>query len=140
MKPGRKPTPFWDNVTPTGFCWLWTGGTKHGYGYHWDGESGRSFLAHRVAYEQLVEPIPEGMVLDHLCRITLCVNPDHLDVVTWLENIARSPILGRDQTHCKRGHSLSDAYVRSNGYRKCRKCHAQREATRRQHQPTTERN
>jgi hypothetical protein len=53
----------------------------------WDGE--RSVQAHRASYEYHVGSIPEGMVIDHLCRTPLCVNPLHLEVVTIRENTAR---------------------------------------------------
>ena len=45
--------------------------------------------AHRVYYERYRGPIPENMVIDHLCRNTACVNPDHMEVVTQTENIQR---------------------------------------------------
>jgi hypothetical protein len=46
-------------------------------------------IVHRHVYEELVGPIPEGLVLDHLCRETLCCRPSHLEVVTLAENSAR---------------------------------------------------
>lgn len=125
----------WNHIDATGPCWLWTRGTDNGYGRVWI--DGRAQFMHRVVYELLVGPIPSGMTLDHLCRVLLCCNPDHLEIATIAENVARSPIKGPRQTHCKRGHSLADAYVRSNGSRKCRRCHALREAAHRQNQSTT---
>jgi hypothetical protein len=70
----------------TGFCWLWIGTVKDsGYGQY-----KRSSIAHRVVYEALVGPIPEGLELDHLCKIKNCVNPDHLEPVTGQVNVARA--------------------------------------------------
>ena len=67
-------------------CWVWTGlQTTTGYGRAPDGGK-----AHRRMYEAVVGPIPEGLSLDHLCRVTLCVNPDHLEPVTHVENMRRS--------------------------------------------------
>lgn len=70
-------------------CWMWTAWCKpKGYGrIDWRGY-GRS--AHRVSYEFFVGPIPEGMHLDHLCRRTGCIRPDHLEPVTAAENNRRS--------------------------------------------------
>lgn len=73
-------------------CWLWTacvmrsGGT-HPYGLFKVSE--KNMLAHRVAYEMLVGPIPDGLVIDHLCRQTLCVNPAHMEPVSQGENVRR---------------------------------------------------
>lgn len=73
-------------------CWLWQGRlSSKGYGYRWfKGKPGRP--AHRVVYEILKGPIPKGMALDHLCRIRHCVNPDHLEPVTTMENNRRSAL------------------------------------------------
>lgn len=74
------------NKTPT--CWLWTGAPSNsGYGHYKVG--GKAIKAHRAVYELLVGPIPEGMQLDHLCEVKLCVNPDHLEPVTHQENARR---------------------------------------------------
>lgn len=113
---------------PTG-CWLWQGDKlPRGYGqFRFDN---RHVLAHRFAYEMAKGAIPPGLVIDHLCRVTSCVNPDHLEAVTNAENLRRGvgPSLTsarrRAQTHCKRGHLFDEAntYWKPNGARRCRAC------------------
>ena len=72
---------FWARVVKGPDCWEWQGPRDtSGYGRH------GHFRAHRVAYQLMVEPIPVGLVLDHLCRNPGCVNPDHLEPVTTREN------------------------------------------------------
>ncbi len=69
-------------------CWRWTGSvTPQGYGMFAFSDEGKR--AHRVMYELLVGPIPEGLTLDHLCRVRHCVNPEHLEPVTLAENVRR---------------------------------------------------
>jgi hypothetical protein len=80
---------WWSNVDDQGAdgCWLWTGQTdRRGYGRF---RTAASNLAHRFGYEALVGPIPDGLVIDHLCRVTRCVNPHHLEPVTQRENVVR---------------------------------------------------
>jgi hypothetical protein len=69
-------------------CWLWTGCVGDG-GYGQVTIAQRRHKAHRAVYELLVGPIPEGLDLDHLCRVRRCVNPDHLEPVTRSENLRR---------------------------------------------------
>ena len=72
---------FWAKVDKTDDCWLWTANrTNAGYGHFWLDR--RMVLAHRFAYELLIGPIPDGLTLDHLCRVRACVNPAHLEAVT----------------------------------------------------------
>lgn len=113
-------------VQPDG-CWRWTAyiGTT---GYAEMGVDYRKCKAHRVAYELFVGPIPDGLVLDHLCRNRWCVNPDHLEPVTHRENLLRGvgpTATNAVKTHCKRGHSLHDAYLnrgKRGVMRECREC------------------
>lgn len=108
-------------------CWLWTGYLDgKGYGFLRLTRSRKTVRAHRLAYEALVGPIPEGMELDHLCRIIRCVNPDHLEPVTHAENVrrGRGGEHNRLKTHCAQGHEFTpeNTYIRSNGGRFCRTC------------------
>ena len=87
----RMDRLFWPKVEVTGACWLWTAScSRNGYG-QWNDGTGRMVTAHRQAYETLVGLVPVGLDLDHLCRVRQCVNPDHLEPVTRLENLRRGP-------------------------------------------------
>jgi hypothetical protein len=82
-------------------------------------------MAHRWAYEYSIGPIPEHLELDHLCRSRNCVNPEHLEAVTHLENMGRGISHQKAKTHCPKGHPYSgeNLYVApSNGKRYCREC------------------
>jgi hypothetical protein len=73
----------------TDTCWLWTGTiANNGYGHIYR-EGGPLMTAHRLSYEVHVGPIPDGLTIDHLCRVRHCVNPDHLEPVTVAENNRR---------------------------------------------------
>lgn len=74
-------------VTENG-CWLWTG-TKADTGYGQLSVKGRPYSVHRLAYSVLVEPIPSGLEIDHLCCNRACFNPLHLEPVTHIENVRR---------------------------------------------------
>lgn len=125
-------------------CWPWmTGQNGNGYGFfnepRQSGRKRRNTVAHRVAYELLVGPIPDGLTLDHLCRQTLCVNPRHLEPVSHITNTMRgfSPMANNARkTHCVRGHEFSpeNTLTRRKGdrhpSRECRTCKRNRERTR----------
>lgn len=108
-----------------GPCWLWTGATNAGeerepYGHFWDGKE--QVYSHRFSYETARGPIPAEYDVDHLCRVRLCVNPEHLEPVTRQENLrrARPPL----STHCRAGHEYTpeNTSVRASGRRDCRAC------------------
>jgi hypothetical protein len=103
-------------------CWRSTGGlTPKGYArFKFDDRSGQG---HRFAYLALVGPIPEGLELDHLCRVRHCINPAHLEAVTHLENVNRRVIPG-PVTHCIHGHEYTpdNTYTYPGGKRVCRIC------------------
>lgn len=110
-------------------CINWTGPvTRQGYGrIGLGGRDGGHTQAHRLAYETAKGPIPEGLVIDHLCRNRRCCNPDHLEAVTSRENTRRgSSSAGREwlRSHCDSGHELTPENTRleRNGQRRCRTC------------------
>lgn len=86
-------------------CWPWTASrTPKGYGrVNAGGRHGRRLQAHRVVYELVVGPIPEGHDIDHLCENKACCNPKHLEPVTRQDNMLR---FHGQRTRCKEGHPL----------------------------------
>ena len=125
---------FWDRVE-AGDCWVWTGSRgSAGYGQYM--RHGRHHLAHRFAWTELVGEIPAGMTIDHLCRNRLCVNPDHLEIVSVAVNTMRgmSPIaIAARRGSCAQGHPMSadNVRIRPNGRRRCRTCETAYETARR---------
>lgn len=120
----------WIEVQHPGDCWEWLGSKVEGYGqFRWKYQT---FLAHRLSYELLVGPIPEGLTLDHLCRNRACISPAHLEPVTQAENNRRKPHGVKFKTQCKRGHAFegSNIYVRSDGTRSCATCRKMRDGAR----------
>lgn len=94
----------------TNECWLWAGTINHlGYGHV--ARDGKTEMAHRIVYEHEVGLIPDGLTLDHLCKVRHCVNPRHMEVVTLKENILRgtSPsATNAKKTHCVNGHEFNE--------------------------------
>jgi len=104
-------------------CWNFTG-PIHPNGYGW---AGKHRSAHRYFYRELVGPIPQGLVIDHLCRNHGCVNPAHLEPVTVRENTMRGInfiATNAQKTHCLRGHELTPDNLASAGSRSSRICKA----------------
>lgn len=111
---------------PMSGCWIWLG-PDAGAGYGAIQINGKTFGAHRVVYEMEIGPIPEGLVIDHLCRNRICVNPSHLEPVTFGENVLRgnSPTaINARKVECKRGHAFDEenTMILSGGRRGCRIC------------------
>lgn len=104
---------FWKRVEKTDSCWLWRGAIVHnGYGVMHvtlDGLN-TSVRAHRFSYELHVGAIPEGLTLDHLCRVRACVNPSHLEPVTMAENNRRAYEDYVPKPRCIRGHLRTPVY------------------------------
>jgi hypothetical protein len=121
----RTEQRFFTLIAPADECWEWQGNTNNrGYGAFWDGT--KTALAHRWVYEFMVDDIPEGLDIDHLCRNRKCVNPEHLEPVTRSVNHFRKP----KPIFCRSGrHLLSETgYVRKDGGgRACRACQNDRQ-------------
>lgn len=128
---------FWAKVDkrPDG-CWIWTGSTDGRGRYGSFQYRGRVWRAHRAAYAMLVADPPADCDLDHLCRVTLCVNPAHLEPVTHRENVLRGEnfsAINAAKVECLRGHDLTDPdniYRAKGGGRQCQACRSVRNATR----------
>lgn len=107
-----------------GCCWWWTGkiNKRQGYGI------ANNAMAHRSFYKVIVNAdLSDDLVLDHLCRNTLCVNPDHLEPVTQRENLMRGATVSAraaKATHCPQGHPYDEenTITKKNGDRGCKAC------------------
>ena len=121
---------FWSRVQKGEGCWFWTAGRiSTGYGAFVHYKTRTSVLAHRFAYNDLIGPIPDGLVIDHLCNNKICVNPAHLRVTTHRENILRGTgqsAINAKKTHCPYGHELFGNNMRydKRGRRICKACHS----------------
>jgi hypothetical protein len=130
MRKRRPPEErFWEKVDRSGDCWLWMAGRiSTGYGaFH--PTKGTTVLAHRWAYENEVGPIPDGLVIDHLCRVRHCVRPSHLEPVTGQINSERGAgyaLLNGMRTACRNGHEYTteNTYIQpsKDNTRRCREC------------------
>lgn len=134
----HKDGPIPKHRPDLGPCWIWTASATSEAGYgHFAGPDGRTVRAYRLAYEGEKGPIPEGLVMDHLCDNPRCVRPAHLDPKTSLANVLRSPRHYANRTHCKNGHPFTEANTRimrrpdrTNTYRRCRQCERDRDKAR----------
>lgn len=106
-------------------CWLWGGKTDgDGYGVFGAGPD----RIHRVVWQELVGPVPEGLVLDHLCRVRTCCNPDHMRCVTPGENVLCGygiSAMNARKTHCANGHEFNEENTsprKGRGGRECKPC------------------
>ncbi len=126
-------------VDRTEDCWIWTGArstARPGFVYgRFQLSRGRAVSAHRLAYQFLIGPIPEGHQLHHECQNRLCVrvHPNHVRPVRPIEHPDGGGAMNRNKTHCPRGHPYDESNTyRKNGRRSCRPCRV--EAMRRYHE------
>lgn len=123
----------WAIPEPNSGCYLWTGAYV-GDGYGTVTVRRRTWPAHRLSYTLAKGDIPFGFDVDHTCKVTSCINPDHLEAVTRQVNVLRSsaPAAARARfaamTHCKRGHEFTAKNTRlsKDGFRVCRVCERSR--------------
>ncbi|MCK4306058.1 MAG: HNH endonuclease [Candidatus Eisenbacteria sp.] len=131
---------FWEKVEKSPGCWMWTGNKvsdKPNRGYERIWADGKMKLAHRVSWEMVSGPIPEGMQILHRCDNPSCVRPDHLFMGTRSDNmrdaIAKRRWINvgkprgkqqRAKTYCPEGHPYSgdNLYIYPDGQRACQTC------------------
>jgi hypothetical protein len=126
-------------VDPVTGCWQWQAGTcGRGYskiGYTRPDGTRRTVGAYKWIMEQIHGPIAPGYEPDHLCRNKLCVNPDHMEIVTRAENNRRRVAAYREngkEMHwklrasgkCREGHEMTpeNTIDKKDGTRTCRTC------------------
>lgn len=131
MKWKRKRDPLdrlMDKVVENGECWEFAGALRNGYGVI--GVEHSTVYTHRYVYERMVADIPDGLVIDHLCRNRACCNPAHLEPVPQRLNCQRGERAGTRVTACKHGHDYTpeNTYTNPQGYRACRTCIRERKA------------
>lgn len=101
IDPRIDATHFWENVTKTESCWLWTGWRSPvGYGRVYDKEARRSEWAHRYSFRLHGGEFLPKHEIDHICVTPECVNPAHLQQLTKAQH-ARVTMqrLGKDEIH-----------------------------------------
>lgn len=105
--------------TGTG-CWLWLRGhSSTGYGTVYIDR--KSYGAHVASWELVHGPVPKGFIVHHKCAVRLCVNPEHLELLTRSQHHK----LHLDKPYCPNGHPYTpeNIYYRPNGHKYCRECH-----------------
>lgn len=108
-----RADPLVDQSRVTGECWRWTGWHDGGHPRYGRMRFGsRHERAHRVAFRDFNNRIPEGWVVDHLCRNTICVNPNHLEAVEQPENVRRGRVALSNREECRNGHPLTPDNVK----------------------------
>lgn len=84
----------------------------------------KNIQAHRWAWELVNGQIPEGFVIDHICRNRKCVLPEHLRMITQQENIMAGLHNIDNRSHCNQGHPFvkENIMIRKSGKRECAEC------------------
>jgi hypothetical protein len=118
---------FYKKITVVQECWIWKASKlESGYGLFTD-EYGKTITAHRWSFQHFHGVIPQGLVIDHICRNPSCVNPKHLQAISQSDNIKRSLLVKARsaRTHCKNGHEFTPQntrYVKGQRGRRCSTC------------------
>lgn len=113
---------YWEDRGYKTKCWIWPI-TNGGTGRPIIQVNRKSLRTYRVVYEMLVGPIPEGLTLDHLCRVPTCCNPEHLEPVTLEENLARTRgEFCKSGEHAMSGSNLLQYYWQGKLTRRCKAC------------------
>lgn len=112
-----------DHRPDLGPCLIYLG-ADNGNGYGQFSYGGRNGYAHRYAWERENGPIPDGMTVDHLCRVRRCVNAKHMELTDRVDNYMRAVAI---REKCPNGHKYTGA--QKSGKRQCREC--QRDSWRR---------
>jgi hypothetical protein len=123
---GSLPRRFWERVEITDGCWLWRTPQPDGYGRFQIGWQRRR--AHVWAYEWAKGAIPDGLIIDHICRVRSCVNPAHLRAVdsrtnTLAEGSQAVAKKHASKTECPQGHEYDR--IDYKGARRCSVCDAE---------------
>jgi hypothetical protein len=95
-----EPSSFRPDLGP---CLIYLG-ADNGNGYGQFRFNYRNGYAHRYAWERVNGPIPDGLTVDHLCRVRRCVEVTHLELVDGVTNYRRGKAA---QTHCPNGHEYN---------------------------------
>lgn len=113
---------------PNTGCWLWLDAIHHN-GYGRFRVKGREILAHRASYEFYIGQIPQILEIDHLCRNRICVNPEHMELVTRRVNVLRGVGISANnakKAQCPRGHAYDKFRTRGARIeRVCSRCRAE---------------
>lgn len=120
----------WSKVKDVEFpeqCWTWKASTlPFGYGLIRLGK--RRIPAHKLAWQEVHGPVPQGLCVLHQCDNPPCVNPAHLFLGTKadnnrdMKNKGRANSHNRGRTHCIRGHEYSPENTYTNPRTKGRSC------------------
>lgn len=116
-------------LDPHSGCWIWMGAiSSGGYGQTWNPRTRKPIRVHRLTFILAGGEIPDGLELDHLCRVRSCCNPAHLRAVTHRGNMLAPGSLSftvreAAATHCPHGHPYAgNNLLLHNGWRYCREC------------------
>lgn len=113
---------------PISGCWNFTGSRNY-LGYGRVSAYGRTRSAHRVMYVETHGSIHDGLVIDHMCNNRACVNPDHLQAITQIENVKRGSgptAENARKMHCPKCGGQYSAEG-STGARRCKPCRVRRQ-------------